>query len=538
MNFLLEPFRWLLGLLRGFSEIFELLLQSLGGGGRVPDDENPSRPWWKTILLLPILVPYWLWTAFFTILSYPLSLSSLGPRARIAFLLGCPAILVFLATIGIAIFSFISTNKIDDRYRNQMNVALAIKDYNQAKLVGNRLFEPGKIPDPEIKFRYAIALDQTGESERASRIIEELAPDDSPGYYEAHRIQAMTVASRAGKSPDEKLLERLRWHLEHSGEEPNVAIEQLWGSYFMTVNQPSEAAKHLEIAAKMDPKIYLALSELYQKSGNTPGESRALRAAEDHFSKKLRDDPLLREERLLLALVQSRMNNIEAAENTVLTGVRLHPDAKMKREASSFFIVRYDKIAQSDPEDLTTQMRYIENSLALDVNNLEIYNRMITLYGRAKDSEEGAKIRGMLESMISEGKSPALGHFALSSIYLLERNSKQAEFHLNQSYKLNPNLPVVTNNLAWMLAHSEDPDLDRAMDLVQSAIRYAPEVISFRDTLATILMKQGKLDLAIAEYERILAQLPDPRVAHRKLADMYKQLDQPSLAKLHEDKAK
>jgi predicted Zn-dependent protease len=56
--------------------------------------------------------------------------------------------------------------------------------------------------------------------------------------------------------------------------------------------------------------------------------------------------------------------------------------------------------------------------------------------------------------------------------------------------------------------------------------------------LATILMKQGKLDLAIAEYERILAQLPDPRVAHRKLADMYKQLDQPSLAKLHEDKAK
>jgi len=232
------------------------------------------------------------------------------------------------------------------------------------------------------------------------------------------------------------------------------------------------------------------------------------------------------------------MNNIESAENTVLTGVRLHPDARMKREASSFIIVRYDKIAQSDPEDLTTQMKYIENALALDVNNLEIYNRMITLYGRAKDSEEGAKLRGMLESMVSEGKSPALGHFALSSIHLLDRNSKNAEFHLNQSYKLNPNLPVVTNNLAWMLAHSEDPDLDRAMDLVQSAIKYAPEVISFRDTLATILMKQGKLDLAIAEYERILAQLPDSRVAHRKLAEMYGQMDQPSLAKLHEEKSK
>ena len=538
MNFLLEPFRWLLGLLRGFSEVFELLFQSLGSAGRAPDDENPSRPWWKTILMLPVLIPYWLWKAFFAILSYPLSLSSLSPRARKAFLLGCPAIFVFLVTTGVAVFSFISYGKINDRYRTQMNIALATKDFNLAKAVGNRLFGPGKTLDPETKFRYAIALDKTGESERASQMIEELAPDNAPGYFEAHRIQAMTVAGRAGKAPDEKLLERLRWHLEHSGEEPNVAIEQLWSKYFITLDQPSEAAKHLEIAARMDPKIYLELSDLYRRTGNSPGESRALRNAENYFSKKLRDDPLLREERLLLAFVQNQTNNIEAAENTLLTGVRLYPDALMKREASNFFIVRYDKISKSDPEDLTTQMKYIENALVFDVNNLEIYNRMITLYGRAKDSEEGAKIRGTLESMISEGKSPALGHFALSCIYMLNLNSKQAEFHLNQSYKLNQNLPVVTNNLAWMLAHTEVPDLDRAMDLIQSAIKDVPENVSFRGTLATILMKQGKLDLAIAEYERVLSQLPDPRGAHQKLAEMYKQLDQPSMAKLHEDKAK
>jgi len=63
-------------------------------------------------------------------------------------------------------------------------------------------------------------------------------------------------------------------------------------------------------------------------------------------------------------------------------------------------------------------------------------------------------------------------------------------------------------------------------------------VVSFRDTLATILMKQGKLSDSIAEYERILSQLPDARAAHRKLAEMYKELDQPGLAKLHEDKSK
>jgi hypothetical protein len=51
-------------------------------------------------------------------------------------------------------------------------------------------------------------------------------------------------------------------------------------------------------------------------------------------------------------------------------------------------------------------------------------------------------------------------------------------------------------------------------------------------------MKQGKLSDSIAEYERILSQLPDARAAHRKLAEMYKELDQPGLAKLHEDKSK
>jgi len=538
MDFLLAPFRWILGLLRGISELFELLLQSLGGVGRIPNDDSPSRPYWKTVLMLPVLIPYWLWTAFFTILSYPLTLAQLSPKARNAFLLGSPAILMFIATIASVTYTLFASDKVRDRYRSRLHSAVAMKDYGIAKSIGTRLMSLDSKIASEAKLDFAIALGQSGELERATKIVEGLAPDDIPGYAAAHRIQALSVASKSGKSPDDKLLEKLRWHLEHSGDEPNVAIEQLWANYYLTVNQPSEAAKHFEIAARMDPKIYIGLADLYQRTGNEPGESRALRAAEKYFSKRLGDDPLLREERLMLALVQSRMNNIEAAESTVVTGVRLHPDDQMKREASSFFIVRYDRVAQNDPEDLATQMKYIENAIALDINNIEIYNRMITLYERARDSSEATKIRDMLEAMISEGKSAGLAHFALSSIYLLERNASKAEFHLNQSYKLNPNLPVVTNNLAWMVAHTKEPDLDRAMELALSAVKYAPETVSFRDTLATILMKQGKLEEAITEYQRILPRMPDARVAHRKLAEMYKQLDQPGLAKLHEAKSK
>lgn len=538
MNFLITPFRWLLGLLRGVSELFELLLLSFGARGRTVDDDRPSRPWWKTVLMLPVLIPYWLWRGILAVLSYPLVLSRLSAGGRKSFLLSLPAVLILVGTISTIVLSFVSIGTTRDRYRIQMSSALNSKEFVLAKALGSRLMEGDQKPLDATKLDFAIVLDQAGESERALKVIEELAPDEKPGYAPAHRLRALTIARSVGRTPEERLLVRLRWHLSNSGDEPNITTEQLWASYYMTVNQPGEAAKHFEVAARMDPKLYIPLADLYQKSGNAPGESRALRSADEVLSKRLRDDPLLREERLLLALVQSRMNNIEAAENTVMTGLRLHPDDQMKREASSFFVVRHDKIAQNDPEDLESQMKYIEKAVLLDINNIEIYNRMINLYQRANNSSEAVKIREILEMMISEGQSAGLAHFALSSIYLLERDTSKAEFHLNQSYKLNKNMPVVTNNLAWMLAHAKEPDLERAMDLAQSAVKYAPENVSFHDTLATILMKQGKLEEAVAEYERILSRLPDARAAHRNLAEMYKKLDQPGLAKLHEDKVK
>ena len=88
-----------------------------------------------------------------------------------------------------------------------------------------------------------------------------------------------------------------------------------------------------------------------------------------------------------------------------------------------------------------------------------------------------------------------------------------------------------------MLAHRDQPDLAKAYELVINALRTSPTEARFRDTLATILMKQGRYYEAIAEFESILEKATDKISIHRKLAELYANVKEHSLAQKHAERA-
>ena len=130
-----------------------------------------------------------------------------------------------------------------------------------------------------------------------------------------------------------------------------------------------------------------------------------------------------------------------------------------------------------------------------------------------------------------------MAHFALSNILWIQEQRVRARFHLEQAYSLGNNFVVIVNNLAWILANDENPDLERALELARTAVDRAPDNPRFRDTLGTVLMKQSQYEKAISEFQRAINGIPNRSKVHSKLAFCYLALGMTDLAELHRAKS-
>ena len=149
-----------------------------------------------------------------------------------------------------------------------------------------------------------------------------------------------------------------------------------------------------------------------------------------------------------------------------------------------------------------------------------------------------SEIKSAILNTLAGDRPSALAHFALSNVFSLEGNGQQAEWHLEQAYNLEPQFVLVLNNLAWTLATKAEPELDRALDLATQVVDRVPDDGRFRDTYATVLMKQGKFQQAVLEFEKALLTITNKKPLHEKLANLYEQLGQHELANLHVKRAK
>lgn len=81
---------------------------------------------------------------------------------------------------------------------------------------------------------------------------------------------------------------------------------------------------------------------------------------------------------------------------------------------------------------------------------------------------------------------------------------------------LEPSQPVAANNLAWVLAEAGN-DLEQALSAARQAVAAQPTDANYRDTLAFVLKRLGRLDEARTEYRRS-ADLTPPASAPRARA--------------------
>ena len=105
-------------------------------------------------------------------------------------------------------------------------------------------------------------------------------------------------------------------------------------------------------------------------------------------------------------------------------------------------------------------------------------------------------------------------HMVVGSLYELRGRTKEAMARYEDAIRLDPDLAVARNNLAYLIAQ-EGGDLDRALDLAQETKAALPDNPNTADTLGWVLYKKGLASAAIGYLKEAMGGLPaeDPQLA-------------------------
>jgi tetratricopeptide (TPR) repeat protein len=498
-------------------------------------------------LLLPFRLIWRLVTAPFRLFSTTAqTMSARRAREWMNLAYGLPAVVAGIGAFAVMMMVTSQAEELPLEYLRQAQTAFHDGHFEPAEVYLHRALQLD--PDSnEASYLLARTLEQTGESRRAMAILDSLAPDDRRGDPRAHLRKAELLFSelRSRVEPgmtsipaSQKEWLRLLQHVDNAqagrgytrGEQADLNFFR--GIIYYNMGEKKKAREPLERASAERREYNVALAVLYEDLNEVAGAQRARDLARAHFQNELNEDRESVAHRLALVDVILGDRDYDTAIRVLEEGRRINPDDELLRKnLADAFVLRFRSLPPGT--DPGVQISLLEQALKVDPECALAMQHLINLgAGSSKES-----VRGLLEDLIALGNSAPLAHFALGVMEWEEQDSQtkdNAIWHLERAYKLDPDLAVVGNNLAWLLAHDEEnPQLDRALALINSVLESRPDQLSYVETRGQIYVRLGRWNEAIDDLERALPKYNYTVEIHDSLAKAYENLGQESLAQKH-----
>ena len=453
-------------------------------------------------------------------------------------------VLPALAMIGFFGFVFVKNSQsqldIEQQYVSGARKALFESNVKLAKTYYSRIVGDRPLKSYE-KLQWALILHENGDHRQAERLLDELAPDEGRKYSPAHRMKALSLAqfisnnSAIPRDPD--ILKKFRAHLDYGNDDSDEML-RAWAIYYLAVDDVENATRYLRSAAENEPRFWLSIADVNRQKGRHGQADEALKKAEVAFRKKVSDDPLDVGSRVTLANVLAQTQQLDAAEELLLAGLKLQPTNQLRREIAGFYLLRQADAAERQ-QSFEEQFAFIQKAISMDENFPPIYLRLEKIYSDLANEDDRQAIKDSLFDIVSGDHPSPTAHLALSNALWIEGERAEAQWHLEQAYQLDPGYAVVINNLAWMLSQKVNPELDRAEKLILSVLKELPDDPRVIDTYANVLMGQNRYTEAVTQFQKALPGTSDPREIsgiHANLARCYDALGKTKLAALHRQK--
>lgn len=384
---------------------------------------------------------------------------------------------------------------------------------------------------PSAWYGLAMIAERQDELPRARELLRRIAPSDETGYPDAHYWLAQDLIRRKVPATPQVIRE-LEHHLRQA---LRVAAHQsesriLLAQIYAAGGRPEKAIEELERVVAARPESQLELARMYALVGRGPEAVRTATRAGEFFQARVQVEPDQPQHRLCWASSLVLQARYQAAVDVLVSALTL-PDPQPFRQAlAATYLSWFDASTATDQAQPAQRLRFLERVLYYDPNNARALTMLAELAVREEQTTDQAT--AILNQVLPEEQAPAMVDLIRGTQALHRGDERQGLKHLEQALQQNPEMPELMNNLAWGLAHQDEPDLERALQLAEAAQRISKHPETY-DTLGTILIKLGRHGDAVTQLETALRVLPPRAEIHHKLADAYEQLGDAPLAAEH-----
>lgn len=453
----------------------------------------------------------------------------------------------FLAIAGCVVMGYLVLEKIrtpfsslEDRYLAIGTKAFEKEDYEKAALCFRRVLSYDQ-NSHRAKYHLAIIAHEAKDEKRAIQIMVDLVNQTNemtaPAAYwlVQKRLKQSEDLSIDDRISILKLLERIvKTNPKHL--EARLLLVKL----FTEKQQWDEAITHMKKVTEGHPEFFLNLSRLYLASGSKERAVDAAKLAAVQCRKNLLKSPSHLPFRISTAESLLIQQEFDKAKAILKEGFQIVPTNEIKSYLSRVFVLE----SQTKKLDIPNRIALLKQAIFWNQQNAIAYDELGKIISTSE--EEGQAALEILEKALAEGiVDSSLIHTILGTAMLSQEKAKDAIEHLEQANASNPNTPLILNNLALALAKAEKPNLDKALKLVDIALKTDPNHVLIRETRGQIVILRQEWDEALKEFEFVLpffrtqSQLQSelPRI-HKSLALIYEKLGNERLSKQHEELAK
>lgn len=367
-----------------------------------------------------------------------------------------------------------------------------------------------KAPSPaQQQLNRGIEALQQGDLAAAASAFTESAKTD-PKSYLPH-LGLAEVSLRSNKPLDAE--KQVQQALKLAPGNPEVLTAG--GRVAFANRQMALAERRLKQAVAADPKFFPArvdLGDLYLDTLRKP----KLSAENFRAAVKINGEHAGAHYGLGRALAQS--GDYAAALNEFAVASRLAPDNLLPRQATG---------------ELQRAQRQYQSALATFDDILKRKPDFIpALAGKAETYAamgETDQAIASFEKLVATEPKHVESHLRLGMLYQGKQRWQEARAAYLAATKLDPNLAVAYNNLAWMTAELGQ-DLNEGLRWGKRAVEIAPKQPEFRDTLAWVYRARKELGLALSTLQEAVKMKPAVGAIQAHLGMVYEESNQPRQA--------
>lgn len=224
---------------------------------------------------------------------------------------------------------------------------------------------------------------------------------------------------------------------------------------------------------------------------------------------------------MFLTSIRARQGRIKEMINRVAPLVQQQP-----KNAGLRFVLAFAHHLSGDSARAEAEA---QEALKLDAKTPRIHLLLAAIY-ISTGKREPAKLQ--LRAAIESDPRNVDNYILLASQYENEKNWDEAKKLYERARQIDPNSPVLANQLAYLYLE-QGGDLNIAFNLAQQAMQQMPNSPQVADTLGWAYYKRGMADQAITHIRRCVEAFPSNYECQYHLGMAYKAAGDPRAAEKH-----